>query len=237
MKPSIVLYRPEIPPNTGNIARLCVAIEASLSIVGKTPLRWDDASLRRAGLDHWEYLDFSYYPRFKDYYLAKVLERGTNAKSNDSASADGAAADDLANNTNQNKKTPTDTRPRLVAITKEGENNLWDFDFCLNDRLIFGSETRGLPPRLLALADARVGIPMWGPVRSLNLSNAVAITVYRYLEQMVANGEAKPGAGQSYQTPEKYRRGYYRSRSLQNGKPAKMTADSPNGQNNKTNHV
>ncbi|MDH4261659.1 MAG: tRNA (cytidine(34)-2'-O)-methyltransferase [Spirochaetia bacterium] len=65
---SIALYKPQIPPNTGNISRLCVALDCDLHIVGKTPIRWDEPTLRRAGLDHWNKLRFEHYPSFKVYY-------------------------------------------------------------------------------------------------------------------------------------------------------------------------
>ena len=52
--PHIALYEPEIPPNTGNIARLCAATFTPLHIVGVTGFRMDDRTLKRAGLDYWE---------------------------------------------------------------------------------------------------------------------------------------------------------------------------------------
>ena len=50
---SVALVEPEIPPNTGNIARLCAATNTPLHIVGVTGFRMDDRALRRAGLDYW----------------------------------------------------------------------------------------------------------------------------------------------------------------------------------------
>ncbi len=52
----VALYEPEIPPNTGNIARLCAATATQLHIVGVTGFRSDDRTLRRSGLDYWEYV-------------------------------------------------------------------------------------------------------------------------------------------------------------------------------------
>lgn len=54
---NVVLVEPEIPPNTGNIARLCAATETKLHIVGVTGFRMDDRTLRRAGLDYWNEVD------------------------------------------------------------------------------------------------------------------------------------------------------------------------------------
>lgn len=65
---SIALYRPQIPPNLGNIARLCVALDLKLHVVGQTPIRWDESSLKRAGLDHWKHLRFEHHRRFKDFF-------------------------------------------------------------------------------------------------------------------------------------------------------------------------
>jgi len=66
--PTIALYRPQIPPNTGNIGRLCVAIESPLYIVGKSPISLDQKSVRRAGLDYWQFVDMHKVDRFKDFY-------------------------------------------------------------------------------------------------------------------------------------------------------------------------
>lgn len=66
--PVIVLHRPQIPQNTGNVARLCVALQSPLVITGKAGFRFDAAAVRRAGLDHWQYLNFTHYPRFSDFW-------------------------------------------------------------------------------------------------------------------------------------------------------------------------
>lgn len=65
---NVVLFRPEIPPNTGNIGRLCHASGAKLHLVGPLGFAIDDRALRRAGLDYWETLDpaiWSSYEEFK----------------------------------------------------------------------------------------------------------------------------------------------------------------------------
>jgi tRNA (cytidine/uridine-2'-O-)-methyltransferase len=53
----VALWQPEIPPNTGNVARLCAATGASLHLIGRLGFRLDDRSLRRAGLDYWHAVD------------------------------------------------------------------------------------------------------------------------------------------------------------------------------------
>lgn len=55
--PHIALFEPEIPPNTGNVARLCAATNTPLHIVGVTGFRMDDRTLKRAGLDYWEQVE------------------------------------------------------------------------------------------------------------------------------------------------------------------------------------
>lgn len=72
---SVALYKPQIPPNTGNISRLCVALDCDLHIVGKTPIRWDEPALKRAGLDHWDKLRFEHFPLFKNYYIKNRARR------------------------------------------------------------------------------------------------------------------------------------------------------------------
>lgn len=64
---NIVLYKPEIPPNTGNISRLCVCIGATLHIVEKPAFDLSDKAVKRAGLDYWNELDFHYYPSWNDF--------------------------------------------------------------------------------------------------------------------------------------------------------------------------
>lgn len=62
----LALWEPEIPPNTGNIARLCAATDTTLHIVGKPAFRLDDRQLKRAGLDYWEFLTWRMHERFSD---------------------------------------------------------------------------------------------------------------------------------------------------------------------------
>ena len=59
--PSVALVEPEIPPNTGNVARLCAATNVPLHIVGVTGFRMDDRALRRAGLDYWPEVKLARY--------------------------------------------------------------------------------------------------------------------------------------------------------------------------------
>ena len=146
--PSVALVEPEIPQNTGNIARLCAAMNTPLHIVGATGFRMDERAVRRAGLDYWPEVELT---RYRD-----LLELQT--------------------------KLPD---ARLVYFTTKAERPYWDWKFQLNDCLVFGRETRGLPEELLRSNwDDCVTIPMLNPnVRSLNLANAVAIVLYEALRQ------------------------------------------------------
>ena len=145
---NITLVEPEIPQNTGNIARLCAATGIPLHIVGVAGFRLDDRAVRRAGLDYWDEVSLHRHRDLKALYEflpeARFLYFSTKA-----------------------------TRPYFQ----------WSFD--QHDCLVFGPETRGLPEALLRDNwDRCLTIPMRNPrVRSLNLANSVAITVYEALRQ------------------------------------------------------
>jgi len=145
---SIALVEPEIPQNTGNIARLCAATRTPLHIVGVTGFRLDDRAVRRAGLDYWDELSIT---RHRD--LTQLRDSLSPA--------------------------------RLLYFSTKGERSLWDYRFEPEDCLVFGPETRGLPEDVLRGKWERcLTIPMFNPrVRSLNLANAVAITLYEALRQ------------------------------------------------------
>lgn len=145
--PTIVLHRPVIPQNTGNISRLCVALQSPLVITGRAGFDFDAAAVRRAGLDHWQHLSFSHFPRFKDFFRQNAGRR-------------------------------------LVAVTKAGETSALAFPYAASDILLFGNEIMGLPPALLNRLEHRVYLPMSGPVRSLNLSNSVAVVAYAYIHRV-----------------------------------------------------
>ncbi|MCA9176093.1 MAG: tRNA (cytidine(34)-2'-O)-methyltransferase [Planctomycetales bacterium] len=140
----IVLYQPEIPQNTGNIGRTCVALGATLWLVRPLGFRLDHARLKRAGLDYWDALDVR----------------------------DVADWDDL------NQRLGAENPGRWWYFTKRGELLYDEIEYGGDDVLVFGSETQGLPSGLLA-GQATVQIPILPPVRSLNLSNAVAIAAYQ----------------------------------------------------------
>ncbi len=150
----VVLLEPRIPPNTGNVIRLCANTGAHLHLAG--PLGFDvgDAQLRRAGLDYHEYATMRVHASL-DAALAAIAEA-------------------------------TGTPPRVFALSARGRTRFDTVRFRAGDVLLFGSETTGLPDAVLdALPEAqRLRLPMRPGNRSLNLSNAVAVTVYEAWRQL-----------------------------------------------------
>lgn len=153
----IVLYQPEIPPNTGNIVRLCANTGATLHLVKPLGFSLAARALRRAGMDYAE--------------LAAVLPHETWA--------DCLAA--LAGR-------------RLFALTTQGGGRYDRQAYQPGDVFVFGSETRGLPDAVLAeiAPERRLRLPMLAGNRSMNLSNAVAITVYEAWRQCDFPGSTAP---------------------------------------------
>lgn len=137
----VVLYQPEIPPNTGNIARQCVGMNAHLHLIGPLGFRLSDRMVRRAGLDYWPHVQLTQH-RNPEAFLAWLNDR----------------------------------QPWLIS--KFGKIRYDQADFQDEDLLIFGSETRGLPPDWLQRwAHRSLYIPMPGPIRSYNLADSVALVL------------------------------------------------------------
>lgn len=147
----IVLYEPEIPPNTGNIARLCAAYGIKLNLVQPLGFKLDNRYLKRAGLDYWPHVSLELWPSWQDFLVA--LSKDPNK--------------------------------RLVMATTRSSGLLQDFKFQEQDFLVFGPETRGLPPQVLACSPFHVRIPMLnmeaGGVRSLNLATACGMVLFTAL--------------------------------------------------------
>jgi tRNA (cytidine/uridine-2'-O-)-methyltransferase len=146
---AVVLYQPEIPPNTGNIIRMCANTGAELHLVEPLGFDLSDKQLRRAGLDYHEY--------------AKVVRHP------DWAACCAALAP-----------------RRMFAMTTKGSRNLFTVDFQADDVFVFGQETAGLPAdvRDAFAPEYRLRLPMQAGQRSLNLSNAAAVTVYEAWRQI-----------------------------------------------------
>lgn len=153
---NIVLYQPEIPPNTGNIGRLCVGTNSILYLVGQLGFSLKDKALKRAGLDYWEHLSY-----FRIENLNELISN------------------------NKDK--------RFLYVTKFGKTYYHDFKYNKDDFLVFGSETSGLPKEIIKENfDNTLKIPMdTSFVRSLNLSNSVAIVLYEALRQIGFNDLVK----------------------------------------------
>jgi len=139
----IVLFEPEIPPNTGNVARLCAATKTELHLIEPLGFRIDDKHLKRAGLDYWPHVQVSVWPDFATF------------------------------------RTGPGARGRMVLTSARQGISVGKFPFLPDDILVFGPETRGLPEDILTISDFHVRIPIWGAVRSLNLSTAVGIVLYQ----------------------------------------------------------
>ena len=137
---NIVLYEPEIPPNTGNIIRLCANTGFRLHIIEPMGFAWDDKRLRRAGLDYHE---FTAVTRHHDY---RAFLEAENPQ-------------------------------RLFALTTKGTPAHSAVSYQDGDYLMFGPETRGLPPEVLQLSSHRVRIPINDNIRSLNLSTSAGIVL------------------------------------------------------------
>ena len=153
-KINIVLHEPEIPQNTGNIARTCAATGASLHLLRPMGFEVDDKKLKRAGLDYWDKLDITYYDGLSDFF----------------------------------DKHP-DARENIYYFSTKAPRTYIEVDYGDEVYIMFGKESRGLPEDLLYdNPDKCVRIPMVNELRSLNLSNSVAIAVYEILRQKNFDG-------------------------------------------------
>lgn len=143
----IILHQPEIPANTGNIGRTCVATGTTLHLIEPLGFRLDEKSIKRAGMDYWDKLDVTRYINFEEFQAkhpdAKIWYATTKAK-------------------------------RLYTEAAFGDN----------DYIMFGKESAGIPEELLVQHEETcIRIPMLTEIRSLNLSNAVAVVLYEALRQ------------------------------------------------------
>jgi tRNA (cytidine/uridine-2'-O-)-methyltransferase len=144
----VILHQPEIPPNTGNVIRLCANTGCRLHLVEPLGFSLDRRSVRRAGLDYALLAHVQTHPSLVHCLTA------------------------LGN-------------PRVLSIETGGRVRYDDARFRPDDALLFGAETRGLPPEVLEAVplEHRLCIPMREGNRSLNLANAVAVVVYEAWRQ------------------------------------------------------
>lgn len=152
----VVLVEPEIPPNTGAVARTCAATQSPLHLVGKLGFSIDAHAVRRAGVDYWD--------------LVSVHQHGT--------------LDSFATSPVFQPSEPRPQPPRMHLFSSAATRSFLEADFRPGDALVFGKESVGLSDEDLTAYPENVwAIPTLGPVRSLNLSNAVTLVVYEALRQ------------------------------------------------------
>lgn len=144
---NIVLFEPEMPANTGNIGRTCVATGTRLHLIEPLGFKINEKALKRAGLDYWDKLDVTVYRDYEDF-----KEQNPGAK--------------------------------VYMATTKAPNVYTQMAYEPDCYLMFGKESAGIPEEILVEnRDTCVRIPMWGDIRSLNLSNSVSIVLYEALRQ------------------------------------------------------
>ena len=144
---NIVLHEPEMPANTGNIGRTCVAAGARLHLIEPLGFSINDKMVKRAGIDYWDKLDVTVYDDFNDF-----CERNPGAK--------------------------------IYMATTKAHKTYTEVSYDPDCYIMFGKESAGIPEEILVNhEDTCVRIPMIGDIRSLNLSNSVAIVLYEALRQ------------------------------------------------------
>ena len=145
---NIVLHEPEMPANTGNIGRTCVAAGARLHLIEPLGFSLNEKMLKRAGLDYWDKLDVRVYDDYEDF-----LEKNPDAK--------------------------------IYMATTKAQKTYCDVNYEDECYIMFGKESAGIPEEiLLDHEEDSIRIPMIGDIRSLNLSNSVAIVTYEALRQL-----------------------------------------------------
>ena len=149
---NIILHQPEIPANTGNIGRTCVATGTSLHLIEPLGFRINEKELKRAGMDYWDRLDVHRYMNFDEF-----LQKNPGAK--------------------------------IWMATTKAKQVYSDVEFGPDDFIMFGKESAGIPEEILIEHEQNcIRIPMLDDIRSLNLSNSVAIVLYEALRQQDFKG-------------------------------------------------
>lgn len=146
-KLNIVLFEPEIPANTGNIGRTCVATGTRLHLIEPLGFRLNEKEIKRAGMDYWEHLDVTRYVNFQDF-----LDKNPGAK--------------------------------IYMASTKAKHVYTDVEYEPDCYIMFGKESAGIPEEILVEhEETAIRIPMLDSIRSLNLSNSVAIVLYEALRQ------------------------------------------------------
>lgn len=153
----IILHQPEIPANTGNIGRTCVATGSSLHLIEPLGFRLDEKSIKRAGMDYWDSLDVTRYINYQEFQ-----EKHPGAK--------------------------------VWFATTKAKKVYTEAVFGMDDYIMFGKESGGIPEEILVDHEQDcVRIPMLDSIRSLNLSNSVAVVLYEALRQNDFQGMRRAG--------------------------------------------
>ncbi len=146
-KLNIVLFEPEIPANTGNIGRTCVATGTRLHLIEPLGFRLNEKEIRRAGMDYWKDLEVIRYVNYQDF-----LDKNPGAK--------------------------------IYMATTKGKHVYTDVSYEPDCYIMFGKESAGIPEEILVEhPEECIRIPMLSEIRSLNLSNSVAVVLYEALRQ------------------------------------------------------
>ena len=144
---NIVLLEPEIPANTGNIGRTCVATGTTLHLIEPLGFHLNEKNIKRSGMDYWKQVDVRRYADYQDF-----LEK-------------------------ENPK-------RIFMATTKAHQLYTDVRYESDDYIMFGKESAGIPEEILVENESTcIRIPMFDDIRSLNLSNSVAIVLYEALRQ------------------------------------------------------
>jgi tRNA (cytidine/uridine-2'-O-)-methyltransferase len=144
---NIVLVEPEIPANTGNIARTCAVTGTALHLIRPLGFSTDDKYLKRAGLDYWHLVEIIYHDSFTEF--AARYKEG-----------------------------------RYYFATTKALNTYTEIEYDKGGFLIFGKETKGLPPEIIGnYPGQQIRVPMINMARSLNLANSAAVVLYEALRQ------------------------------------------------------
>ena len=153
----IILHQPEIPANTGNIGRTCVATGTSLHLIEPLGFRITEKDLKRAGMDYWDSLDVTRYINYQEFQ-----EKHPGAK--------------------------------VWFATTKAKKVYTEAVFGMDDYIMFGKESGGIPEEILVDHEQDcIRIPMLDSIRSLNLSNSVAVVLYEALRQNDFQGMRRAG--------------------------------------------
>lgn len=166
---NIVLLEPEIPHNTGAIGRTCVATNSFLHLIEPLGFQIEDKQIKRTGLDYWPFLKYKVHKSYQDFLFF------------------------YANDCRNHRKQAL-VEPNLYFATTKAKYRHDQISYKNGDYIMFGKESAGIPEEILVQRKQNcLRIPMWGEVRSLNLSNAVAVVVYEAYRQLAYEDFAVEG--------------------------------------------